>query len=254
MYLDTHCHLALEQFDSDRNDVLKVLKADKDLVALVEVSVDRSSTEKMIRLFNGDDRFYFALGMHPHSAETFDQSLFEYYSELISSNKRIVAVGEIGLDVKSPVAFEKQFLVYCECVKFATSVTKPLVIHSRGYDNEIIDPLKGFENNIIFHCYSAGVDQAQRVLELGAYLSFSGIVTFPSANEVREALKYAPMDRILAETDSPYLAPQVSRGKRNTPDRVKDVIDFMADVKGVSVAVMADTIVNNSVRAFQLSI
>lgn len=255
MYLDTHCHLALSQFDGDRNEILAGLKDDSDLAALVEVSVDYESTKKMLDLFGSENLFYFGLGMHPHSAENFEETLFDYYRELIESNNRIIAVGEIGLDSKSPVDFNKQYEVYSKCVEFARSVNKPIIVHSRGYDDEILKPLKEHgASEIVFHCYSSDKEMAKLALDQGAYLSFSGIVTFPSAKDVREAAKYVPMDRILAETDSPYLAPQNVRGQRNSPDRVKDVIAFLADIKGVSVTTMSDAILKNATNAFSLPI
>lgn len=255
MYIDSHCHLALSQFDADRDDVVAELKADKDLLALIEVSVDKKSTQKMLELFENDDKFYFGLGMHPHSAEKFEDSLFDYYSNLFKENDRIIAVGEVGLDSKSPIAFEKQYEVYSRCVEFASKVKKPIIIHSRGYDNEILKPIKRFGlSNTIFHCYSSDKKMAQRALDAGAYLSFSGIVTFPSAKELREALKYVPLDRILAETDCPYLAPQNYRGQRNRPDRVKDIIAFMAEIKGVGYDLLAEKIIQNVANAFLVSI
>lgn len=254
MYIDTHCHLALSQFDEDRDTFVERYSNDKDLVALIEVSVDYKTTETMLRLFDGQEKFYYGLGMHPHSAESFEPSLFDYYRKLIASNKRIIAVGEIGLDNKSPVPFDKQFDVYKQCVDFAREVNKPLIIHSRGHDDEILKPLRNFENNIVFHCYSSGPELAKEALDLGAYLSFSGIVTFPSANAVRKALKITPLDRILAETDSPYLAPQNIRGKRNSPDRVKDIIEYIAKIKGISAEDMSNQIVENASKAFLLPI
>ena len=254
MWIDTHCHLALQQYDEDRDQVLEQIKK-SGCKALMEVSIDFESTERMFSLFEDDELFYFSLGYHPHSADTFKADILDKYRSLLKNKKRIKAIGEAGLDVKSKVEFEKQYQVYRVFCEFAKETELPLIIHHRGYDDEILKPLEELKlNKCIFHCFSSGPDMLTRVMKLGAYASFSGIVTFKSAQEVKESAKKVPLDRLLVETDSPFLAPQKVRGQRNSPVNVLEIINEIANLRQMPVDELKEIVYENSLKAFDISL
>lgn len=253
MYIDSHCHLTLSQYDEDRDYVLGKIK-ESGCQALIEVSIDVETSDKMMELFRDDDFFYFALGYHPHSVDKYDESVFEHYRSLLKKCDRIKAIGEIGLDCKSPHSLEKQMHVYESFVRFAKNLNLPIVIHHRGYDDEILKPLyDGALNNVIFHCFSSGPKMLKKVVDIGAYVSFSGIVTFKKAFDVKEAARIAPLDRIIVETDSPFLAPQQFRGRRNTPLNAVEVLKEIAAIKQMPIKELTSIVYANTLRAFDIS-
>lgn len=244
--IDSHCHLDNEQFDADREAVIdRALAAGVECMVAIGTGDGPPDLEAGIRLAESHPAFYATVGVHPHDAAKATPPTFQRLVDLLAHPK-VVALGEIGLDYHydfSPRDVQRS--VFIEQMRIARAAGKPIVIHTRqAWD----DTLKLLEEHWapaglggIMHCFSGGPSQARQALELGFYLSFGGIVTFPKAAEVQEAARQALADRILIETDSPYLAPVPKRGKRNEPAYVIETARKLAELRGETVEDIAAT-------------
>ena len=251
-YFDSHAHVSLKQFDADRADVMRLVRA-SDCAGIIELSVDKQTTERMLELFSAESLMAFGLGLHPHQAGEFTEETIGYYRRVLASQARVAAIGEVGLDTTATAPMPRQFEVYDRMTAFAAEVGKTLVIHNRGCDGDILKPVEAHRPaEVVFHCFASDRAMAKRCLDAGAYLSFSGIVTYSTAQTIREAAVYAPADRILVESDCPYLAPQSMRGKRNLPSYVPETLAFVAKLKGIPCDEFARITVENTKRAFAL--
>ncbi len=204
------------------------------------VSVDLASYPAMLNTIEPYDFIHASCGQHPlYQEEMVNPAILEEYCR----NKRVVAVGETGLDAfYAPETIDVQTQSFIEHVDVATTVNKPLIIHTRDAREQTIDILKqGHADRVggVLHCFTESYEMAKQAMDLGFYISISGIVTFKNAKELRETVSKLPLDRLLIETDSPYLAPVPHRGKENQPAFVKDVAEFIADLKQVSVEELA---------------
>jgi TatD DNase family protein len=237
--IDSHCHLDSAEFNDDREAVIeRALAAGVEHVMAIGTGNGPPDLEAGLRLADKYPAFYATVGIHPHDAGKAGADDFRHLTDLLSHPK-VLAVGEIGLDYHydfSPREVQKS--VFIEQMAIAASAKKPIVIHTReAWD----DTLALIEQHWtphgiggIMHCFSGGPDEARRALDLGFYLSFGGIVTFPKALAVQEAAKSAPRDRILIETDAPYLAPVPKRGKRNEPALMVHTARKLAELRGES--------------------
>jgi TatD DNase family protein len=220
--VDSHCHLDNEQFNADRDDVI-ARAADAGVETMVAIGTGEGppDLEAGVRLADKYAPMLATVGVHPHDAAKADDGIYARLAELLRHPK-VIAVGEIGLDYHydfSPRDVQKT--VFIEQMRVAHAASKPIVIHTREAWDDTLALLEehwaptGLPG--IMHCFSGGPDLARRCLQMGFYLSFGGIVTFPKAIEIQEAAQIAPANRILVETDAPYLAPVPKRGKRNEP-------------------------------------
>ncbi len=244
VWTDSHCHLEPEDDDG-------VAEAHGAGVArLINVGTDVTTSRAALELAGRHEGVWATAGVHPHEAS----SGIEGLDELLADG-RAVAVGECGLDYHydhSPRSVQRQ--VFAAQIAIANERSLPLVIHSREAWNETFEILdaEGPPESTVFHCFTGGPDEARRALDLGAWLSFSGIVTFPSADEVRAAARLAPLDRVLVETDAPYLAPEPHRGRPNRPALLPAVGSGLAAAKGLDPAAIATATWHNAARAFRL--
>jgi TatD DNase family protein len=233
-WIDDHCHLdpadlgAAELADAATHGVQR----------FITVGCDASTSRQCIAAAQQHDNVWATVGVHPHEAQF---GIDEIMSLLDAP--RVVAIGEAGLDYHydhSPR--DAQRAVFAAQIGIANERNLPLVIHSRSSWNDTFAVLdaEGVPARTVFHCFTGGVDEARACLERGALLSISGIVTFPSAHDVRSAVEFAPIDRLMVETDSPYLAPVPHRGRKNRPGHVAVVGARVAEVKGVTVETMAE--------------
>jgi len=237
--IDSHCHLDSAEFDADRDEVIqRALDAGVENMVAIGTGQGPPDLEAGIRLADKYPAFLATVGIHPHDAAKVGAADFRRLSDLLSHAKAI-AVGEIGLDYHYDFSpRETQKSVFIEQMAIAAAALKPIVIHTReAWD----DTLALIEQHWaphgipgIMHCFSGGPAEARRALDFGFYLSFGGIVTFPKALEVQAAAKEAPRDRILVETDAPYLAPVPKRGKRNEPALVVHTARKLAELRGES--------------------
>jgi TatD DNase family protein len=243
MLIDSHCHLDNEQFNPDRDDVIqRALDAGVERMVAIGSGDGPPDLEAGIRLADKHDAIYCTVGVHPHDAEKATPETFTRLADLLKHPK-CVAIGEIGLDYHydhSPR--ETQRDVFIEQMRISRDARKPIVIHTREAWPDTLALLKehwSAELGGIMHCFSGTTVEAQASLDLGFYLSFGGIVTFPKSLDIQEAARIAPADRILIETDAPYLAPVPNRGKRNEPAFIVETARKLAALRGVELGQIA---------------
>ncbi len=234
--IDSHAHLEMEAFDGDREDVLRRAKMVGVETILSLGLMDEGATySKAFQLVDDHPELLTAIGCHPHDAKSFGSEGEQFLREL-SQRPRLVAIGEVGLDYHynlSPP--ETQQDVFRRQIRVARSLGLPLIIHQREAEKDLItilDEEKSSEVGGILHSFTADRETALAAIERGFLISFSGIVTFKNAGPLREVARELPMDKILVETDCPYLAPVPYRGKRNEPAFVRETASCLADVKG----------------------
>jgi len=249
MLVDTHCHLDMVE---DLDGALERMRA-AGVERAVTIGVDRASSEWAVRAARTHEQIWATVGLHPHDAKDQSDELLSYIEQLATSEDRVVGVGEAGLDYhydNSPR--EQQREAFAKQVEIAGRVGKALVIHSREAWDDTFSILAsaGAPERVVFHCFSGGAAEARRALDIGAVLSFAGVVTFKNAGDLREAAALAPLDRIVVETDSPFLTPMPHRGKLNEPVYVSLVADAIATVKGVPADEVARATSENAARLF----
>lgn len=251
---DTHCHLDDERFDADRNELIQALP-EQGLDYCVTVGSDLESSKRSIALAQQYRHVYAAVGVHPHEAAKAPQDYLAQVKELLMKDK-VVALGEIGLDYYydfSPRDLQKQML--SEQMDLAFEMRKPVILHVRDAHGDMIDLLRERKEKLpqgVLHCFSGSAESAAEYVRLGFYISFAGPITFKNAGKLTLAAQAVPEDRILIETDSPYLAPVPKRGKRNDPSLVRHVCNKLAELRGVDEAVMRELTCQNAMRFFAI--
>lgn len=230
---DTHAHYDDDAFDEDREELLKELKING-VVGILNCASSYKSIEKTYNLTIENDFIYGALGIHPENADEFNEVVEREIVELISKNNKIIAVGEIGLDYyweENPPK-EVQREVFRKQMKLAEELKLPVVIHDRDAHADTLDIIKEFPKvNGIVHCFSGSSEFAKECIKLGYYIGIGGVVTFKNAKKIVEVVKDIPLDKILVETDAPYMAPTPNRGKRNKSDYIQYIIEQIAIIK-----------------------
>lgn len=253
MLIDSHVHLDDKRFDRDRDLIIKSLKSNG-LEYAINNGADLQTSIASVALAEEYSNIYATVGVHPHSAKEMDKSTIEILRSFASRDK-VVAIGEIGLDFhydNSPRDVQRFW--FKEQLKLAKEVNLPVTIHSREANQETFDILKEFSEDGklrgVLHCYSGSGEMAMEYIKLGFYISIAGPVTFKNARVLREVAKAVPLDKLLVETDCPYLAPEPYRGKRNEPIFVKYVAGTIADIKGISYEELAKATNTNTKRLF----
>ena len=237
--IDSHCHLDSSEFDADRDEVIaRALEAGVGHMVAIGTGNGPPDLEAGIRLADRYAPFYATVGIHPHDAAKAGQADFDRLAELLFHPK-VIALGEIGLDYHYDFSSrEAKISALVRQIEIAAAAKKAIVIHTREAWDDTAALLEQYwkPHGIggIMHCFSGGPTEARRALELGFYLSFGGIVTFPKALEVQAAAREAPADRILVETDAPFLAPVPKRGKRNEPALIVHTARKLAELRGQS--------------------
>ncbi len=250
--IDSHCHLDDARFDPDREEVLKRAQAAGVTLALTIGSGNGPpDLEVATRLAEAVPWLYATVGVHPHEASKADAAALERLEQLCGHPK-VLAVGEIGLDYHydhSPREVQRE--VFATQLAIARRAAKPIVIHTReAWDDTVSILRRDWDGAGVMHCFSGGWDEAVQSLDLGFYLSFAGILTFPKAAALRETAARLPLDRLLIETDSPYLAPVPQRGKRNEPAFVIHTAQALAQACGVPLEEVVARTTANFVRLF----
>ena len=251
MLYDTHAHVNENAFDEDRADVLARIHANG--VSLYnEVGTDLADSRRAVALAQCHDWIYAAAGIHPHEAKHAPADYLTQLEELLAQ-PRCVALGEIGLDYHydfSPRDVQRR--IFDEQLTLALAVHKPVIIHDREAHQDTMTAIAAHRGALrgVMHCYSGSLEDAKRYLNLGFYISFAGPLTFKNASKLREVAAYVPMDRVLCETDSPYLAPVPVRGTRNDPQNVSHVVRMLAEIKGVSFEQAAQATMENGKNLF----
>jgi TatD DNase family protein len=246
--VDTHCHLDIVP---ELDEALERMRH-AGVSTAVTIGVDLASSEWAVRAAEQRAEIWATVGLHPHDAKDRSDALMSRLEELAASH-RVVAIGEAGLDYhydNSPRDVQRD--VFVEQIRLAKRIGKALVIHTRDAwdDTFAILDREGMPDRTVFHCWSGDADAATRAVALGGTLSFSGTVTFRNADPLRDAARVTPLDRIVVETDAPFLTPHPHRGKRNEPAFVRLVAEAIANVKGVSVEDVERATTDAAGRAF----
>lgn len=233
--IDSHAHYDDESFDSDRAEVFSQIQ-EEGVVGILNCSSTYDSVGKTNNLTKEYNFIYGALGIHPENANELTDERLENIKELIKSNKRIVAVGEIGLDYywdeNPPKEVQKE--VFIKHMKLAEELNKPVIIHDRDAHADTIEIMKMFPNvKGVVHCFSGSVEFARECVKLGYYIGITGVITFKNAKKLVEVVRDVPLDKLLVETDCPYMAPEPNRGKRNKSDYIKYIIEKIATIKEI---------------------
>lgn len=252
MLFDTHAHLNDERFNEDRDELILALNKNG-VGAYCEIGYDIESSKKAVSLAERYDFVYAACGVHPHDTQNLCEDDMLILKEL-SEHPKFVALGEIGLDYYYDNSERDKQRAWFDCqLKLARDINKPVVIHTRDAMADTIDILKANKGaSGIIHCYSGSRESAKILLDMGFFISFAGPLTFKNANTALEVAAYVPDDRLLIETDSPYLAPVPYRGKRNCPVYVAEVAKKLAEIRGVSREYIESLTFENAKRVYRI--
>ena len=234
--IDSHCHLDQEPLFNNLNDILKRSKA-TGIKKLLTICTTFESFEKIKLLVKRDEIIFGTYGIHPHEAKN-DKVTTKLIVEEIKKNKKIIGIGETGLDFFYNHSDKNdQITSLEEHIKASIELDIPLIIHSRNAENETLKILNKYKDHnlkILMHCFTGSKKFAEDLLNLNAYFSASGIITFKNSVDLQETFNFIPLEKLLIETDSPYLAPVPYRGKQNEPSFVKFTAEKLADIKKIS--------------------
>ena len=247
---DSHCHLDDRQFDPDREQTIERARAaGVERMMAIGTGSGPPDLEAALRLARQYPFIYATVGVHPHDAAKATPETFAAL-EALAAEEKVLAVGEIGLDYHYDFSpRDVQAAVFIEQLKLAGRAEKPIVIHTREAWEDTLRLLREhWSGGGIMHCFSGGPAEARQALDLGFHLSFGGVLTFPKAETLREAARATPEDRLLVETDAPYLAPVPKRGKRNEPAFMVETVRRLAEVRGVAPERIAEATTRNFER------
>lgn len=254
MLIDSHAHLDDKRFNRDRDMIIKNLNSNG-IESVVNIGADLKTSKASVELADKYENIYAVVGVHPHSATEINKAALERLREL-AKNEKVLAIGEIGLDFhydRSPRDVQRS--AFRAQIDLAKELNLPIVIHSREADGETFDIIKeSMDGNlkVLLHCYSGSAELAQEYIKLGCYISLAGPVTFNNARVPKEVAKVVALDRLLVETDSPYLTPTPYRGKRNEPMFVKYVAKEIAELKGIDIEELSKATLENTKRFYNM--
>ncbi len=251
-FIDTHCHLEMDEFNLDRNEVIERAK-NAGIEAVITIGSDLKGNKGALELSEKYDSVYAAVGFHPHDAKDFTEEIYRKLKEWTAKEK-VVAIGEIGLDYhydNSPREVQRE--VFKLQLSLAKETGLPVVIHSREAKKDTLEIVKesGIDKGV-FHCFSGDMDMAEKVMAMGFHISIAGPVTFKNAKKLVEIAKSIPDDYLLIETDAPYLAPEPFRGKRNEPSYLVYTAKKIAELRGISMDDVARITTLNAKRLFRI--
>jgi TatD DNase family protein len=260
-FIDSHCHIDGPEYDADREEVIGRAREAGVTTMLNVVAGDPHSGafERTVSLAEAHEDIYAGIGIHPHDAKLFDSAIEARITDLIRKSRRVVAWGEIGLDYHydhSPRDVQREVLR--RQLELAREVNLPVIIHSREADEDTIgilrEQLSGYERAGVLHCFGGSLQMARDAIDLGFYVSFAGNLTFKKAEDLRDIARQLPLDRLMVETDCPYLTPVPFRGKRNEPARVVETAKCMAQLHGKNLEEVGRITSENFGRLFGLEV
>lgn len=250
MYFESHAHYNDTRYDEDRNKILEELKQNN-VSYLINIGTDIKTSIESIELAKNYDFIYATVGIHPHDAKDMTNQDIQTLEELCK-NEKVVAIGEIGLDFyydNSPKEIQKE--VFIKQLKLAKKLNKPVVIHSREASQEVFDIIKSSGvNKGVIHAYSGSKEMALEYNNLGFYIGVGGVVTFKNAKKLVEVVENVPLEKILIETDAPYLTPEPFRGTRNDSTKLKYVVEKIANIKNITPEEVEKITLNNGLNLF----
>ncbi|MGY0374070.1 TatD family hydrolase [Clostridium sp. JNZ J1-5] len=254
MIFDSHAHYDDESFDADREQVIKELK-ENEIIGVLNCGASLKGARDSLKLAEKYDFFYAAVGIHPENAYELTDEAFGEIKQM-TKNSKVRAIGEIGLDYywdeNPPKDVQKE--VFRKQMQLAKELNLPVIIHDREAHGDTLEIMKEFpEVKGVLHCFSGSVEFARECLKLGYYIGFTGVVTFKNAKKVLEVAKEVPLDRLLVETDCPYMAPTPYRGKRNRSEYIKFIIEKVAEIKGLSIEQMENKTIKNTKNLLKIN-
>lgn len=282
MAIDTHAHLDMKEFDADRDAVIK-RAVENGVEKIIAVGIDLESSQKAVDLSKRYDEIYAAVGIQPEEVDQYFENKpgtelldpqkirIDVRSEIekLSKNKKVVAIGECGIDYKhireklrinneelKNLEMEKQKDVFRRQLGTAVLVDLPVIIHNREAEEDIIKEILRYKDTGklrgVFHCFTGTLEFAQRVIDLGFMISFTGLITYPKNDGLRKVIKEIPLEKMVVETDSPFLAPQPHRGERDEPFYLLEIIKEIAGIKGVNEEKVSQITTQNAKNLFRI--
>ena len=254
MIIDSHCHLTYEPMSSSLDETIK--RANNDGVKyFLTISTEDKSFKNILKIIKNYNSVYGTYGIHPHEAKKHKEIKSNNIIEKVEKNKKIIGIGETGLDFYYNHSEKKdQIHSFLEHIDASQTTNLPLIVHTRSAEDDTLKILKKAkeENDlkILIHCFTGTKEFAFKLLDIGAYISASGIVTFKKSKELALTFKEIPINRILVETDSPYLAPEPFRGKPNEPSYITHTVRFLSDLKNISYEKFSDSTTQNFFNLF----
>lgn len=255
-FVDSHTHLDMGAFSKDREEVIN-RAMNSNVKYFLNVGYDYKSSVNSHNLSRSYNYFFGAIGFHPHDAKDFKDDYFFEFEKMIKNNKKIVAIGEIGLDYfRNLSPKEIQIEVFKKQLDFAVEMKLPIVIHERDSFYDLINILKKYKGKVVgvFHCFNRDIDSLKEILNLGFSIGIGGVITYPKNDFLREVVKKSPIDKIILETDAPYLPPQNKRGERNEPQFLIFTAEFLAKLLNVSLEILAENSTKNFINLFKIQI
>ncbi|HBC95261.1 MAG TPA: hydrolase TatD [Clostridium sp.] len=250
---DAHAHYDDEQFDGDREKIIGELK-DGNIVGVLNCGSSMEGSRNSVELAKKHDIFYAAVGIHPEYADKFDNNTVIELKELVK-NKKVKAIGEIGLDYycreNPPRSVQKS--TFIKQMELAQELNLPVIIHDREAHKDTFDVIKQFKDVVgEIHCFSGSVEFARECLKLGYYIGFTGVVTFKNAKKAVDVAREIPLNRILVETDCPYMTPVPFRGRRNRSEYIRFIMDKIAEIKNMDVKEISKITISNTKHLLNL--
>ena len=250
--IDSHCHLDHEPLLSDLPNVIKRSK-DIGIKKLLTISTTLESFERIKKIINIDEMIYGTIGIHPHESDD-QQITSDFIVENLNQNPKIIGIGETGLDFFYNNSIkDKQISSFKNHIEASIKTNVPIIIHSRNAEDETFDILNSYKDKnlkILMHCFTGSKKFAEKLLTLNSFFSASGIITFKNSTDLQETFKFLPFDKILMETDSPYLAPVPNRGKKNEPSFIDFTATKLAEIKDITKTELIKTTTNNFNKLF----
>jgi len=257
MISDSHCHLDYPVLYNDIEGVLKRAKKN-DVKYLLTICTTLESFKKIKLIINNYKNIYGTFGIHPHETSNFKNINSDFIIEQKREDKKIIGIGETGLDYyynHSDKVIQKK--IFIKHIESAIKLEIPLIVHSRNAEIDTFDILKSYMKNeklkVIIHCFTGNKNFAEKLINIGCYISISGIVTFKNSNELEEAVSFIPINKLLVETDSPYLAPSPNRGKNNEPSFIIHTIEKLSIIKNINKKTIIENTTNNFKNLFNLT-
>ena len=253
MLFDTHAHMDDHAFDADREELLASLPG-QGLALVMNPGCSLASSYNAVKLANAYDYIYAAVGSHPDVADEVNEDTLSAYRELCKLNPKVKAIGEIGLDYHyEDIPRQIQLKAFRAQMELARELDLPVIVHERDAHEDGMQVVRDFPDVTgVFHCYSGSAEMARQLVDKGWYIGFTGVLTFKNARKALEVAASIPLDRIVIETDCPYMAPEPFRGKRNDPGKIYRMAEKLAELRGLSVEEIQNITTENGKRLYRI--
>ena len=253
MLFDTHAHMDDRAFDADREELLNAFPG-QGISLLMNPGCSLESSRNAVKLANRYDYVYAAVGSHPDAADEVNEAVLAEYRELCKLNPEIRAIGEIGLDYHyEDIPRQIQLKAFRAQMELARELNLPVIVHEREAHEDGMAVVREFSDVTgVFHCYSGSAEMARQLVDRGWYIGFTGVLTFKNARKAIEVASTIPLDRIVIETDCPYMSPEPFRGKRNDPGKIYRMAEKLAEIRGLSVEEIQEITLENGKKLYRI--